>query len=132
MGNVKKYELQECDKQLFERMKKEAVSENERRFFKEMEYRQQYHLTAQDNLLDFFNTEAKIGFYRFDTGWYMLEIDYWDRNNGYAVEYECLYDFLFDEWKNHKQIKSTFKNMLEYLRSIDYEGINYHADQDWD
>lgn len=129
MGNVKKYELQECDKQLFERMKKEAVSENERRFFKEMEYRQQYHLTARDILLDLDKTEAKIGFYRFDTGWYMLMVESWGPD-GFFMEYVCLYDFLFDVYIS--EIRPQFKNMLEYLRSIDYEGINYHADQDWD
>ena len=129
MEKPKKYELEECDRQLFERMKKEAVSENERRFFKEMEYRQQYHLTARDILLDLDNTEAKIGFYRFDYGWYMLMTGEWG-TDGLFMEYVCLYDFLFDNYIS--EIRPQFKNMLEYLRSIDYEGINYHADQDWD
>lgn len=132
MTKPKRIELDASDKELFARMKKEAVSENERRFFKEMEYRQQYHLTARDWLLFPNNTEAKIGFYRFDTGWYMLVIGEWGSENGFSVEYTSLSDFLSDDWSQYKEIKAHFKNMLEYLRSIDYEGIDYQADQDWD
>lgn len=129
MEKPKKYELEECDKQLFKRMKKEAVSENERRFFKEMEYRQQYHLTTNDFLLQIDESEEKIGFYRFNTEWYMLTVESWCPD-GFLMEYGCLSDFLFDGYIS--EIRPQFRNMLEYLRSIDYEGINYHADQDWD
>lgn len=132
MTKPKRFELNESDKELFERMKKESVSENERRFFKEMEYRQQYHPTARDILLNLDKTDAKIGFYRFDTGWYMLATGSWGYRNGFFVEYACLSNFLFDDWNEHEEINSPFNNMLEYLRSIDYEGIDYHADQDWD
>ena len=110
-------------------MKKEAVSENERRFFKEMEYRQQYHLTTNDFLLQIDESEEKIGFYRFNTEWYMLTVESWCPD-GFLMEYGCLSDFLFDGYIS--EIRPQFRNMLKYLRSIDYEGINYHADQDWD
>lgn len=130
MTKPKRFDLDKQDKELFERMKKEAVSENERSFFKEMEYRQQYHLTARDWLLFPNKTEAKIGFYRFDTGWYMLVTGEWGKS--FMVEYVSLSDFLFDDWSQYKEFNSPFNNMLEYLRSIDYEGIDYHADQDWD
>ena len=129
MAKMEKFELNEWDKPLFERMKKEAVSENERRFFKEMEYRQQYHPTTNDFLLQIDDTEEKIGFYRFSTDSYMLTVDSWGPD-GFLMEYGCLSDFLFSN--SIREIRPQFKNMLEYLRSIDYEGINYHADQDWD
>ena len=129
MAKMEKFELNEWDKPLFERMKKEAVSENERRFFKEMEYRQQYHPTTNDFLLQIDDTEEKIGFYRFSTDFYMLTVDSWGPD-GFLMEYGCLSDFLFSN--SISEIRPQFKNMLEYLRSIDYEGINYHADQDWD
>lgn len=129
MAKMEKFELNEWDKPLFERMKKEAVSENERRFFKEMEYRQQYHPTTNDFLLQIDDTEEKIGFYRFSTDSYMLTVDSWGPD-GFLMEYGCLSDFLFSN--SISEIRPQFKNMLEYLRSIDYEGINYHADQDWD
>ena len=132
MTKPRKLELDKSDKELFERMKKEAVSENERRFFKEMEYRQQYHLTARDWLLFPNKTEAKIGFYRFDAGWYMLVIGEWGSKNSFLAEYTSLSDFLFDNWNQYKEINSQFNNMIEYLRSIDYAGIDYQADQDWD
>ena len=124
-----KYELAEKDKELFKRMKKEAVSENERRFFKEMEYRQQYHLTTLDDLLPPENTEAKIGFYRFDTDGYMLLVGRWENH---VSEYGTLNDLMFDEWEQIEEINSPFHNMLEYLRSIDYNGIDYNADSDWE
>ena len=128
-GKKVKYELDEKDKELFKRMKKEAVSENERRFFKEMEYRQQYHLTTLDDLLPPENTETKIGFYRFNTDGYMLLVGRWENH---VSEYGTLNDLMFDEWEQIEEINSPFHNMLEYLRSIDYNGIDYNADSDWE
>ena len=131
MAKTEKRELQDCDKLLFKRMKKEAVSENERFFFQEMLFRQQNHPTARDWLLFPDKTEAKVGFFRLYYDWYMLVIGEWGKD-GFKIEYESLDDFLFDDWSQYKEINLPFRTMLEYLRSIDYVGVDYHADQDWE
>lgn len=120
----------EIDRALFEKMKSESQSDNERRFFKEMEHRQDGHPTSMDWLLSHKDNPDGVGFFRSDYFWYMLEA-YDKIGNLIQSEYIGLHSFLFDDLSKFN-LRISHSCMFDYLRSIDYKGIDYHRDQDWD
>lgn len=132
-------EIDADDRKLFDAIFRTSPSENEKHFFRIAEYRQKHNLsTGSDLLLSYEENPDGIGFYRFLYDWYMIQID--DRicpaeyrsEHPDIIEIECssLSGMLECDIEEYISEKTGCRTMLEYLRSIDYNGINYERDSD--
>lgn len=125
------WQISDEDKALFDKIAKESESENEKHFFRIVEYREKHNQSSTgDILLDCMKNPDGIGFMRYEYDMYMLLID---SGEGYAEEpltVETLDLFLNEDLSEYLAGRTTCRTMQEYLRSIDYNGIDYENDRD--
>ena len=124
---VEKQEIPEEDIALFETMRDKYVSENEARFFRIMQHKEEYELAPQnDLLLDDKDNEDAISIVRvYNFEYEVLRI----RNiNGKFVRAQSYSDSLADALSaNLKEagLLDDDSTLLEWLRQNDYKGIQY-------
>ena len=125
------WQISDEDRALFDRIAKESVSENEKHFFRVVEYREKHNQSMSgDVLLNYSNNPDGIGIMRYDYDLYMFLID---MGNGLIEEpwtADTLSTFLDIDLSDYIFERTGCRTMFEYLRSIDYNGIDYEADND--
>lgn len=125
------WQISDEDKALFEKIAKESGSENEKHFFRIVEYREKHNQSSTgDILLDCMKNPDGIGFMRYEYDMYMLLMD---SGEGYVEEpltVETLDLFLNEDFSEYWAGRTNCHTMLEYLRSIDYSVIDYEKDRD--
>ncbi len=125
------WQISDEDKALFDRIAKESVSENEKHFFRVVEYREKHNQSMSgDVLLNYAKNPDGIGIMRYDYDMYMFLIDI---GNGRVEEpwtASTLDSFLDIDLTKYIYERTGCRTMFEYLRSTDYEGIDYEADND--
>lgn len=125
------WQISDEDKALFDRIAKESVSESEKHFFRVVEYREKHNQSMSgDVLLNYSNNPDGIGIMRYDYDLYMFLID---MGNGLIEEpwtADTLSTFLDIDLSDYIFERTGCRTMFEYLRSIDYNGIDYEADND--
>ncbi len=125
------WQISDEDRALFDRIAKESVSENEKHFFRVVEYREKHNQSMSgDVLLNYAKNPDGIGIMRYDYDMYMFLIDI---GNGRVEEpwtASTLDSFLDIDLTKYIYERTGCRTMFEYLRSTDYEGIDYEADND--
>lgn len=125
------WQISDEDRALFDRIAKESASENEKHFFRVVEYREKHNQSMSgDVLLNYSNNPDGIGIMRYDYDLYMFLID---MGNGLIEEpwtADTLSTFLDIDLSDYIFERTGCRTMFEYLRSIDYNGIDYDADND--
>ncbi len=127
------WQIDPDDQALFDRIARESASENEKHFFRVVEYREKHNQsTPGDILLDCRKNPDGIGIIRYEYDMYkflILNVEYgWGK---VLVSTDTLCSFLnMDMTKYHLYERTGYKTLFEYLRSIDYAGIDYEADND--
>jgi hypothetical protein len=125
------WQISDEDKALFDRIAKESVSESEKHFFRVIEYREKHNQSMSgDVLLNYSNNPDGIGIMRYDYDMYMFLID---MGNGLIEEpwtADTLSTFLDIDLSDYIFERTGCRTMFEYLRSTDYNGIDYEADND--
>ncbi len=125
------WQISDEDRALFDRIAKESASENEKHFFRVVEYREKHNQSMSgDVLLNYSNNPDGIGIMRYDYDLYMFLID---MGNGLIEEpwtADTLSTFLDIDLSDYIFERTGCRTMFEYLRSIDYNGIDYEADND--
>ena len=125
------WQISDEDRALFDRIAKESVSENEKHFFRVVEYREKHNQSMSgDVLLNYAKNPDGIGIMRYDYDMYMFLID---MGNGRVEEpwtASTLDSFLDIDLTKYIYERTGCRTMFEYLRSTDYEGIDYEADND--
>ena len=125
------WQISDEDKALFDRIAKESVSESEKHFFRVIEYREKHNQSMSgDVLLNYSNNPDGIGIMRYDYDMYMFLID---MGNGLIEEpwtADTLSTFLDIDLSDYIFERTGWRTMFEYLRSTDYNGIDYEADND--
>ena len=125
------WQISDEDRALFDRIAKESVSENEKHFFRVVEYREKHNQSMSgDVLLNYAKNPDGIGIMRYDYDMYMFLIDI---GNGRVEEpwtASTLDSFLDIDLTKYIYERTGCRTMFEYLRTIDYEGIDYEADND--
>ena len=125
------WQISDEDKALFDRIAKESASENEKHFFRVVEYREKHNQSMSgDVLLNYAKNPDGIGIMRYDYDMYMFLIDI---GNGRVEEpwtASTLDSFLDIDLTKYIYERTGCRTMFEYLRSTDYEGIDYEADND--
>lgn len=125
------WQISDEDRALFDRIAKESVSENEKHFFRVVEYREKHNQSMSgDVLLNYAKNPDGIGIMRYDYDMYMFLIDI---GNGRVEEpwtASTLDSFLDIDLTKYIYERTGCLTMFEYLRSTDYEGIDYEADND--
>ncbi len=125
------WQISNEDKELFDHIAKESVSENEKHFFRVVEYREKHNQSMSgDMLLNYSKNPDGIGIMRYDYDMYKFLIDV----GGGIVEEpwtaSTLACFLDIDLSKYIYERTGCRTMFEYLRSIDYKGIDYEADND--
>lgn len=125
------WQISDEDKALFDRIAKESVSENEKHFFRVVEYRERHNQSMPgDVLLNYAKNPDGIGIMRYDYDMYKFLIDV----GGGIVEEpwtaSTLACFLDIDLSKYIYERTGCRTMFEYLRSTDYKGIDYEADND--
>ena len=125
------WQISDEDRALFDRIAKESVSENEKHFFRVVEYSEKHNQSMSgDVLLNYAKNPDGIGIMRYDYDMYMFLIDI---GNGRVEEpwtASTLDSFLDIDLTKYIYERTGCRTMFEYLRSTDYEGIDYEADND--
>ena len=125
------WQISDEDRALFDRIAKESASENEQHFFRVVEYREKHNQSMSgDVLLNYAKNPDGIGIMRYDYDMYMFLIDI---GNGRVEEpwtASTLDSFLDIDLTKYIYERTGCRTMFEYLRSTDYEGIDYEADND--
>ena len=125
------WQISDEDRALFDRIAKESVSENEKHFFRVVEYREKHNQSMSgDVLLNYAKNPDGIGIMRYDYDMYMFLIDI---GNGRVEEpwtASTLDSFLDIDLTKYIYERTGCRTMFEYLRSTDYEGFDYEADND--
>lgn len=125
------WQISDEDRALFDRIAKESVSESEKHFFRVIEYREKHNQSMSgDVLLNYSNNPDGIGIMRYDYDMYMFLID---MGNGLIEEpwtADTLSTFLDIDLSDYIFERTGCRTMFEYLRSTDYNGIDYEADND--
>ena len=125
------WQISDEDRALFDRIAKESVSENEKHFFRVVEYREKHNQSMSGDVpLNYAKNPDGIGIMRYDYDMYMFLIDI---GNGRVEEpwtASTLDSFLDIDLTKYIYERTGCRTMFEYLRSTDYEGIDYEADND--
>lgn len=125
------WQISDEDKALFDKIAKESESENEKHFFRIVEYREKHNQSSiGDILLDSEKNPDGIGIRRFEYDWYMLTIESEDRMDETELEVHTLSYLLETDISEFILERTGYRTVLEYLRSIDYNGIDYEKDFD--
>ncbi len=119
------------DQALFDRIARESASENEKHFFRVVEYREKHNQSMPgDFLLDFRKNPDGIGIIRYDYDMYKFVIDTGDGWGDTPWILESINYFLNFDFSRYIYDRTGCRTLFEYLRSIDYAGIDYEADND--
>lgn len=118
------FEIADEDKMLFAKISAESTSENEKHFFRIMEYREKHNCSGgRDFLMDSMLNPDGIGFTRESYDSYLLFID-----GSEKFETNTLSFFLNYDLSEYILERTGCRTMFEYLRSIDYSRIDYDGD----
>jgi len=116
-----KHELCEADKTLFAQMEGHYLSENERIFFENLKYKEEFVIASGwDVLLSPKMNEEQILFYRDSYDWYMIERK--DKDHYYIEEFYGLANVLAASASKWDLGEGT---ILDWLRQRDYAGVRY-------
>lgn len=119
-------ELPQEDVELFNKMRGNYVSEKEKRFFEEVEWREQYNQANVDDLLwDSNQKNLSVWFYRFEYSCYMLHVPIKGQPYGIEIELSSLADMLEYDFSKVENANVDAQNVLDYLRKTDYANIDY-------
>lgn len=125
---IEKVEIPEEDTALFEAMNGHYVSKNEERFFRIMQYKEEYELAPQnDLLLDDKDNEDGISILRvYNTEYDVIRVitDKTGRHRSPSSYSDSLADALSTNMKEFG-ILDYDCTLLEWLRKNDYNGIRY-------
>ena len=125
------WQISDEDRALFDRIAKESVSENEKHFFRVVEYREKHNQSMSgDVLLNYAKNPDGIGIMRYDYDMYMFLIDIGNGRVEDPWTASTLDSFLDIDLTKYIYERTGCRTMFEYLRSTDYEGIDYEADND--
>lgn len=125
------WQISDEDRALFDRIAKESVSENEKHFFRVVEYREKHNQSMSgDVLLNYAKNPDGIGIMRYDYDMYMFLIDIGNDRVEEPWTASTLDSFLDIDLTKYIYERTGCRTMFEYLRSTDYEGIDYEADND--
>ena len=125
---IKKEEIPEEDVALFEAMKGNYISKNEERFFRIMQYKEEYELAPQnDLLLDDKDNEDGISILRvYNAEYDVIRVfsDETGRHRSPSSYSDCLADALSANLKECG-ILDYDCTLLEWLRKNNYNGVRY-------
>ena len=124
-----KHQLWDEDIRLFTSMKDHFVSENEANFFKNMQYKQEYEVTALNDLL--------VSEYENDDEIYVVRENYEEYVVGHGIDTDganeehvmCLAEALALNLKDLGFINRNL-TLLQWLRERDYSVVNYERNYD--
>lgn len=128
-AKIEKEEIPEEDIALFDAMRGNYVSEEEERFFRIMQNKEEYELAPQnDLLLEEKDNEEEISILRvYNTEYEVLRIRCIDGKTIRAQSYsDSLADALAANLKD-SGILDYDCTLLEWLRKINYKGIQYNG-----
>lgn len=118
------FEIADEDKILFAKIAAESTSENEKHFFRVMEYREKHNRSdGRDFLVDSMLNPEGIGFTRESYDSYLLSMDGDEKFETNTLSFFLNYDF-----SEYILERTGCRTMFEYLRSIDYSRIDYDGD----
>ena len=113
-------ELNEIDRELFSRMEGNYISEEERVFFEQMKYKEQYdNETEQDNIMLPDANNDKLLIYRNFYFWFYVDRMGWPKE---YFEYDSLAEMLAAPLSNWGLGEGT---ILDWLRKRNYKGVTY-------
>ena len=116
--------LLEDDLPLFEEMKTQYVSENERIFFETLREKEINDFSSMYDML-MLNPDNEIGFF--------LQREYWNEYELGIGGKNCEHCLSLREALNFDMFDLGFQNhisVLEWLRQRDYKGVHYDRDND--
>ncbi len=127
--NTKKHKLWDADARLFASMKGKYQSVNEENFFKNMQYKQEYEVTALNDLI--------VSEYENDDEIYIVRMYYEEYVVGHGIDSDgaqeehvmCLSDALSLNLKDLGFIDRDI-TLLQWLRERDYDVVNYERNYD--
>ena len=127
--NTKKHKLWDADARLFAFMKGKYQSVNEENFFKNMQYKQEYEVTALNDLI--------VSEYENDDEIYIVRMYYEEYVVGHGIDSDgaqeehvmCLSDALSLNLKDLGFIDRDI-TLLQWLRERDYDVVNYERNYD--
>ncbi len=124
-----RHQLLEEDRLLFERMRNESITENEANFFKHLQYKQEYEVTALNDLL--------VSEYENDDEIYLVRMNYEEYVIGHGIDTDgaqevhvmSLCEALSVNLKEQGFIERDL-TLLQWLRERDYDIVNYERNYD--
>lgn len=127
--STKKHKLWDADARLFASMKGKYQSVNEENFFKNMQYKQEYEVTALNDLI--------VSEYENDDEIYILRMYNEEYVVGHGIDSDgaqeehvmCLSDALSLNLKDLGFIDRDI-TLLQWLRERDYDMVNYERNYD--
>lgn len=114
-----------ADRELFESMKHESRSENERVFFEKMEYKELYEfpVSSFDVILSEFDNEEGIYFVKCYTSEFLIG----RKGNGVNIRLASIPTSLSEALNEDlSTLLGTHVTLLEWLRNRDFSAINYN------
>ena len=121
---LENYQLPIEDKELFERMRHESCSDNERIFFQKMEYKElyEYPISSFDVILSEFDNEEGIYFVKGYTSKYLIG----KKTNDFVIKLRSVSTSL-NEALNEDLfiILGEHTTLWEWFRTRDFANLNY-------
>ena len=123
--------IRPADIELFNKMRGNYMSENEKRFFEELEYKEENEVSASyDRLMFCEENDDRIMFFRQMWSEYAIDCEI----NGHRVcewHFDSLAELLKINLKEYGYLNRDI-TFWQWLRERDYAGIRYDRDGDWD
>ena len=132
MATNKEYRhIRHADVELFNMMRVNYLSENEKQFFEELEYKEENEASfAYDWLMEHNENEDGIEIYRQSYSEYSIDKKYNDKWHG-EVHFDTLAELLAINLKEYGYLDRDI-TFWQWLREHDYSCIRYDRDGDWD
>lgn len=129
--NNEKRHIRPDDAGLFEKMRGKYNSDNEKKFFEELEYKEENEASfAYDWLMEHNENEDGIEIYRQSYSEYSIDKKYNDKWHG-EVHFDSLAELLEINLKEYGFLDRDI-TFWQWLRERDYSCIKYDRDGDWD
>ena len=123
--------LKAADIELFDKMRGNYISENEKKFFEELEYKEEMEVSYSYDWLLFENeNEDNILFFRQTFSEYAIDREVNDRRIC-ERHFSSLSEVLNINLKQYGYLDRDI-TFWQWLRERDYAGIRYDRDGDWD
>lgn len=127
--STKKHKLWDADARLFASMKGKYQSVNEENFFKNMQYKQEYEVTALNELIvSEYENDDEIYIFRMYNEEYVVGHGI-DSDGAQEEHVMCLSDALSLNLKDLGFIDRDI-TLLQWLRERDYDMVNYERNYD--